>query len=146
MSVVVDANLVVAIVLPLPYSAWATAKITAWKQQKIELLAPLLFEYEANSVLRKAVDASMLSTDTANDAMLKILSIGVRCFPPTRKLHARALQLAAQLGHSKSYDAHYMALAEQQQADMWTADRRLVHAAHQAGMPWLHWIGQEMTT
>ncbi len=143
MNVVVDANLIVALVLPLPYSDLATERVAAWKRARTELLAPLLLEYEVSAVLRKAVAAGLLSTDAAREAMHRILDLRVQCLPPTRDLHGSALQWAERLGHTKTYDAHYVALAEQQQAELWTADRRLVSIARQAGVTWLHWIGEE---
>ena len=143
MSVVVDANLVAATVLPLPYSDLAMKRITAWKRDSVELLAPLLLEYEVIAVLRKAVVIGLLTNDLAGEAMRKILDLDIQCVPPTLALHERALHWAERLGHTKTYDAHYVALAEQWQAELWTADRRLVNGAHQAGVTWLHWVGEE---
>jgi predicted nucleic acid-binding protein len=142
MSAVVDANLIAAVVLPLPYSDQATQRIMAWKRAGLELLAPLLLEYEIAAILRKAVVAHWLTTDLAVEAIGQILSLNVRCLTPTAHLHERALRWADRLGHSKAYDAHYLALAEQEGIDLWTADRRLANGAHQAGAPWVHWIGE----
>jgi predicted nucleic acid-binding protein len=143
MDVVVDADLIVALVLPLPYSDHTAAKITAWKRTEIELLAPLLLEYEVSAVLRKAIVAGLLTTEGASEAMRRILDLHIRCLPPTRELHEHALLWAERLGHTITYNAHYVALAEQQQAELWTADRGLVNAARQAKVTWLHWIGEE---
>ena len=143
MNVVVDANLVIALVLSLPYSDPAMAKMIEWKQTKMDLLAPSLLEYEVSAVLRKATVAGLLATETANEALHKILDLHIHCLPPTRELHKCALQWAERLGHTKTYDAHYVAVAEEQQAELWTADRRLVNQAHQAGVTWLRWIGEE---
>lgn len=143
MNIVVDANLVMALVLSLPYSDRAMAKMIAWKRTKTDLLAPLLLEYEVSAVLRKATVAGLLATETANEALRRILDLHICCLPLTRELHERALKWAERLGQTKTYDAHYMAVAEQQQAELWTADRRLVNQAHQAGVTWLHWIGKE---
>jgi hypothetical protein len=41
MSVVVDANLIVALILPLPYSDQAARAVQIWKDSGIELYAPL---------------------------------------------------------------------------------------------------------
>jgi predicted nucleic acid-binding protein len=101
LKVAVDANLVVALVLPLPYSLQAT-----------------------------------------HEAMHRILDLQIRCLPPTRELHDRALWWAERLGRNKTYDTHYVALAEQQQVELWTADRRLVNAAGQAGASWVRWMGE----
>lgn len=138
MSIVVDANLVAALVLPLPYSDRAREVTAAWKQSISELVAPLLLEYEMATILRKAVAADLLTVDLADEAFQQILELGIRCLLPTPQLHASALRWAARLGQTKANDAHYVALAEQQQSELWTADRRLASAAHQAGMVWVH--------
>ena len=142
MNVVVDANLVVALVLPLPYSDQAVARFAAWKQAGVDLLAPVLFEYEVIAVLRKAVVAGLLTTGLAGEAMRSILALHVQCVLPTLELHSRALYWAECLGHTKTCDAHYLALAEQRQAELWTADRRLANSARQEGVAWLRWVGE----
>lgn len=52
-------------------------------------------------------------------------------------------------GHSgldtKTYDGHYLALAEREGLDLWTADRRLANSAREVDAAWAHWIG-EVTT
>ena len=143
MSVVIDANLIAALVLPLPYSDEATQRISAWQRAGAELLAPVLLEYEVAAVLRKAVAAGWLTTDLAVTAMHGILALDMRCVAPTAELHERALRWAERLGQSSAYDAAYLALAEQEQAALWTADRRLVRDAQQAGADWVHWIGED---
>ena len=145
MSAVIDSNLITAVVLPLPYSDQATQKIIAWKRAGAELLAPVLLEYEIAAVLRKAVVARWLTTDLAVEAIGKVLALNVRCLTPTANLHERALRWADRLGHSKAYDAQYLALAEQEGIELWTADRRLANGAQQAGAQWVHWIGQVAT-
>lgn len=107
MNVVVDANLIAALVLPLSYSERAAAKMTAWKRAGVTLLAPLLIEYEVSALLRRAVAAGLLSAETADQAMDRVLGLYIQGRPPTGELHRRAVWWAAQLGHSKTYDAHY---------------------------------------
>jgi len=142
MSAVIDANLIAAVVLPLPYSDRATQRLISWKRAGLELLAPVLLEYEIAAVLRRAVVAHWLTTDLAVEAIGKVLALNVRCLTPTPSLHERALRWADRLGHSKAYDAHYLALAEQEGIELWTADRRLANGAQQAGAHWVHWIGE----
>jgi len=145
MRIVVDANLVAAIVLPLSYSDQTAHQFTAWNRAGTELHAPLLLEYEVASVMRKAVVAGWMSTGEAAEAMRDMLALNIRRLPPTSELHKIALQWAERLGQSKAYDAHYLALAEQLKAELWTADRRLVNGARQAGAAWVHWIGENET-
>lgn len=145
MSVAVDANLIAALVLPLPYSDQATQGVTAWKRAGVALLAPLLLEYEMATILRKAVVARWLTPDLAVEAMAKVLALNIHRLPPTPNLHEQALRWAHRLGHSKAYDAHYLAVAEQEQVELWTADRRLANDARQAGAAWVRWIGEIAT-
>jgi predicted nucleic acid-binding protein len=142
MNLVVDANVVAALVLPLPYSDRATQRFVDWKRDGMQLNAPLLLEYEVVSVLRKAVVAGMIDSETTAETVRRILALNVRCLPPTAELHLRALRWAERLGQSVAYDAQYLALAEHQQAELWTADRRLVESARQAGLSWVRWIGE----
>lgn len=145
MSAVVDANLIAALVLPLPYSDQVTKRMLAWTEAGGELLAPVLLEYEVVAILRKAVVAEWLTGDLALETMGEILALGIRCMPPTATLHEQALRWADRLGQSKAYDAHYLALAEQEGLEFWTADRRLANGAQQAGAEWVHWIGEVAT-
>ena len=145
MSVVIDANLVTAVVLPLPYSVQAVHTLTKWKRAGVELVAPLLMEYEVTTVLRRAAVAGWLTNETAVEAMSMILALNIRFLPPTPGLHEQALRWADRLGHSKTYDAHYLALADQEGLELWTADRRLANGARQAAISWVRWIGEVET-
>jgi predicted nucleic acid-binding protein len=146
MNAVVDANLVAALALPLPYSEQATQKMVAWKGAGVQLHAPLLLEYEVASVFRKAVVVDIWSTGAAAQAMNSILALNIRCWPPTFELHERALGWAERLGQSKAYDAQYLALAEDLHAELWTADRQLARSARQAGVDWVCWLGERAST
>ena len=57
--------------------------------------------------------------------------------------HCRAAYAwAERLGQSRAYDAQYLAVAEQEGLELWTADRRLVRNAEQAGVRWVRRIGE----
>jgi predicted nucleic acid-binding protein len=139
--VVIDANLAAALVLPLPYSDQASDKIFSWKRSRTELYAPLLIEYEIAAILRKAVVAGWLTTTVTTEALQQIWALNIVCQAPTLELHQQALDWAERLGHSKTYDAHYLALADHLRLDFWTADRRLANGTQQAGVTWVYWIG-----
>ncbi len=52
---------------------------------------------------------------------------------------------AAKIQHSRAYDSFYLALAEQEDAWLWTADKRLVNGARQNGFSHIAWIGESET-
>lgn len=46
------------------------------------------------------------------------------------QLHQQALKIATTYRLPATYDAHYLALAERLNIELWTADRRLFNAVH----------------
>ena len=142
MSVVVDANVLAALVIPLLYSEDASQKMTAWKQAGEEIFAPTLVEYEVATILRKSMVIKLLSPDDAAGALQRITDLNVQSVAPTAKSHQNALQWAERLGHTAAHDAQYLALAQQLRLEFWTGDRRLSNRAQQAGAIWARWIGE----
>jgi predicted nucleic acid-binding protein len=140
--VVVDANLTVALAAYVPYSQRATQLMEGWQRDKVPLYAPLLWEYELTTAMRKTVALGALSEEKAIAALERLLSMGVRCIPPDVALHRAALQLAGQLAPDwiGGYDAQYLAVAARLGADFWTADRRLAECAQAAGLDWVHCV------
>ena len=140
MNIVLDANLIASLVLPLPYSEAATAQMLSWKHQQVTFVAPALWSYEVSTVLRKALVAGHLPADQLEFALAQIWRINVQDVPATLELQNRAFVWAERLGQSKTYDSAYMAVAEMLQSELWTADHRLAQAAWQAGASWVHSI------
>ena len=105
MRVILDANIVVAVFLPLPFSAQAREHIIAWDRSGLELLAPALYEYEIHSVLHRAATAGLLTYREAKKAMQDAQALAVHCVPPSPELHDRAWYWADRLDQSKTYDA-----------------------------------------
>lgn len=140
MSVVVDANVVAGLVLPLPYSAAAAQRVGAWAQAGEELVAPALLEYEVGTVLRKAVVAGLMDTSLAIATMGRVLKLGIVLVPATPALHETALQWAERLNQSRASDGYYLAVAESIRAELWTADSRLARGAQQAGATWVRCV------
>lgn len=83
-----------------------------------------------------------MASEQAIRAVNSMMNLGIEFTHPSPELHRRALIWAERLGHSKSYDAQYLAVAEYIQAELWTADRRLVNAARHQELNWVHWIGE----
>ncbi len=141
MTIVVDSNIVAALALPLPYSPQAIDQMDFWGRSQEHLIAPMLFEYELMSLIRRSVVHGQLERADMAIVMDRLLNTGLVTIPPTNALHQSALKLAERIGHAKAYDAQYLALASRENAPLWTADRRLVNAANAAGLSWVHWVG-----
>ena len=79
------------------------------------------------------VDASLsvrrqrLTLEEAKLALEAIMHIGVEVTEPGG-LYLRSLGLAAESGLTNAYDAQYVALAEIEGCELWTADERLAGA------------------
>ena len=143
MNLVVDANLVAATALPLPYSGPAQRKMVVWKRNNDEIFAPTLWEYEITTILRKAVVVKLLSPEEAAGALHRIQILNLKSVPPTEVIHLEALKWTERLGHSKAYDAQYLAVAQSLGAVLWTGDQRLSNRANQLGVDWVRWVGME---
>ena len=140
MSVVLDANLVVAQFFPLPYSIQVSDRLNSWRRDRVDLLAPTLLQYEVNNALHRLLAAGLVLSSEAAAALQDLQTLDIHYIHPDSELHDRAWYWTDRLNHSKTYDAQYLALAELERADFWTADRRLANGAHQAGIDWVHWI------
>jgi len=134
---VLDAGVVLALALPLPYSDQAADRVRALKQSREELYAPALLEYEVCSVLRRGVARQLLDAGAAAEALDLIASMRIRLISPASSLHGRALSWAARLDQSKAYDAQYLALAEEMRCGLLTADARLARSARALGVTWV---------
>lgn len=142
MKVVPDSNIFIALMISLAYSQAAIDKMEEWEQQNAELLVPTLWSYEVASSLRKAVAFRNISAEEAVEDLQDILSMNIRQVPPTPALHQKALEWAGRLNQIVAYDAAYMALAESEDAEFWTADRRLADAARNLNILWVHHISE----
>jgi predicted nucleic acid-binding protein len=137
--VCVDASVVVALVTTEHLSHAALALWREWTTQEQQPVAPMLLRYEVTSALhRKAVDGKMSREDAAQ-ALQKALACDIRYLDPSA-INELAFTLAARFKRPATYDSHYLALAEQLQCPVWTADERLFNAVH-AEFPHIRWLG-----
>jgi predicted nucleic acid-binding protein len=142
--IVIDAGIILALLLPLPFSDQAAAEVRSLSEARRELIAPALLEYEVCSAIRRAVDRKIIDGGRAEQALDWIQALRIRPITPAWSLHARALSWAARLGHTKAYDAQYLALAEEMKCPLLTADLRLVRAARALGADWVIGLGQPL--
>jgi predicted nucleic acid-binding protein len=126
MKVCVDASLIVKCLLYEPGTAEANAWLKAHGED--EMVAPWFLPAEVASVLRRKAHQGEITDAEAREALrlLDLLDIWLVSDPV---LIRTAYELASSLGQTSVYDFLYLALAEREQCDLWTADARFAEAA-----------------
>ena len=139
-SVCVDASVAVQIVTPEEHSQQADMLWAGWLHRDLRPIAPPVFPYEVCSVLRqKAALRGEFSPQEEKEALEVFLSLGVSILSPSGHLK-KAWELAKELGLPTVYDTAYLALAQMEGCDFWTADRRFYNAAH-SRFGSVRWLG-----
>ena len=127
----VDASLVIKWLLSEIDSDVALTILEGWIESGTQRFAPFLMPFEvANALHRRVVDGELTTTAGA-DLLENVLASHIR-LRQTGSLHRRALEIATELSQGAVYDAHYLALAEALDCEMWTADSRFYNAANRS--------------
>ena len=135
--VVVDASLALKWVLSEVDSSIAITLLQRWNTEKTEVIAPALFTYEATNILYRQVVTGKLTYDETKKLLTKLFSIGILLnFSQHQEISMRAMEISHRFGLPAAYDAHYLALAEQEKCELWTADSRLWNAIGDK-LPWV---------
>ena len=138
MTVVVDASVALKWVIEEEGTDEALALWDRWQTAGERVIAPPVLRAEVANALRQFVRRGVVTArDSADllDSLLDIVAIGE---PPT--LYARSLRMAHEFDLGAVYDALYLALAESENCEVWTADRKLARAVGDR-FPLLHCIG-----
>ncbi len=125
----VDANIAVKWTVKEDDSHVANALLAEWRNQNKFMMAPYLYAYEISNILLKKVRKNVLTITGAQEAMTSLLDMEIEIRRPLdSKLNIRSLDIAYLFKLPASYDAHYLALAEREQCEFWTADERLYNS------------------
>lgn len=108
----------------------------SWSTQGFRLVAPTLLFYEVTNGLYRQQKAGLLSPSFVRAALDVALAFPVELVGDAT-LHQRARELAALYNLSAAYDAHYLALAERLDIELWTADARLVNTLQPFKLDWV---------
>ena len=139
-SVVVDASLAVKWLVEEDDSDKAHAVLQSWVAEDITRIAPYLMPFEVANALHRRVLRGELNVVDSTRMIARLLESRLELHQPPG-LHARALQIASQLNQSAVYDAHYLALAESLDCELWTADERFYRSASLSNDN-VRWIGE----
>ena len=135
-----DASVAVKWILEEDYSDEAKALYRATLRAGEPIVAPPLLPIEVTNILRqrmRAADGPTLGEATA--LLDDFLAFPIDLHNPAG-LHRRALVLADAHGLPAAYDAHYLALAELLDCELWTDDQRLLRLVANS-LSFVRWIG-----
>jgi predicted nucleic acid-binding protein len=136
-SVVVDASVALKWVLQEEYTEEALALRSRWQDAAEPIVAPPTFRSEVTNVLHRRALREELTPADARE-LLDALLPAVNTVEPNG-LYGRALAMAEELTLHTIYDALYLALAESEGCEFWTADLPFVRSVrHQ--FPRVRWI------
>ncbi len=144
--VVVDTSLALKWLIYENDSPLAQALLTQWATQGFVVLAPYLLMYEITNSIYKKVRRNEITFITALDALNVLTHTGIVFDSPTDKeLSSRAIDFAQNYKLPATYDAHYLALAEREQCEFWTADERLYNSVKER-LAWIRLIADHPST
>jgi predicted nucleic acid-binding protein len=123
-KVVVDASIALRWVLRDEKEARVDALLEQWATSLTEMLVPPLFLAEVTNALYLSVKRKRLTLAEADLALRAIMELGIQVAEPSG-LYPRSLRLAVEYAATNAYDTQYVALAEMEGCDLWTADERL---------------------
>ena len=138
-TVCIDASVVLRYVL-MPDDAPIKKVWQAWASNETNLVAPSLLFYEVTNGLYQQEKNKYLSPETIWKSLEYSLDLPITLVNE-KNLHLRARELAIQYNLPATYDAHYLALAEWMDIELWTADMRLVKAVKSFGLRWVKGVG-----
>ncbi len=127
-TVVVDASIAVKWLLKEQFSREADEMLVSWEHDNTRVTGPHLLPVEVSNALYKRSRRGDITLATAVQLEAEFLESAIELIQSAR-LHLRAIRLAAQLQQNATYHAHYLALAESLDCDLWTADQRFFQAA-----------------
>ena len=108
----------------------------SWMQDEANIVAPTLLYYEVTNGLYRYQKAGILPPEAVEKALVAALALPIELVANT-ELHTRARDVAVKYNLPATYDAHYLALAEWMDIELWTADMRLVKAVKSFDLDWI---------
>jgi predicted nucleic acid-binding protein len=133
LTAVLDSNLVVALALDEKRAPAVEKRLRAWEDAGEPMHAPSLFRFEVANALTRNIAAGRIDSSDAKVAWQRIVAIEI-------SLHGlvdgpAVIAVAGKLKRESAYDAAYIALAQELDAELWTLDGPLARNAASADFP-----------
>ena len=111
----------------------------SWISEETHLVAPTLLFYEVTNGLYQQQKNNILSPETIWQTLELSLELPITLVNEAN-LHLKAREIAMRYNLPATYDAHYLALAEWMDIELWTADQRLVNTLKPFKVKWVKGI------
>ena len=134
-TVCVDASVILRYVLQ-PENESIQNVWQSWIADEVSLVAPSLLFYEVTNALYQQQRNKVLSPETIWETLELSLDLPITLVNE-KNLHLKAREIAMRFNLPATYDAHYLALAEWMEVDLWTADIKLVNALKTFKVKWV---------
>ncbi|MCI0438957.1 MAG: type II toxin-antitoxin system VapC family toxin [Chloroflexi bacterium] len=138
-AIVVDASVVIKLYLDEEYSDMAAALITASVLSGQTIFAPFHLPSEVCNALYNQQRRRSINAQEADEALERFLQLPVTLVS-SQELYRRAIRYARENSLPTIYDSLYLVLAQEVNAEFWTADQRLLNSIR-PHPPWIRWIG-----
>jgi predicted nucleic acid-binding protein len=126
-QVCVDASLAIIWSIPAQQTPNAMNLLERWDKENMDLIAPPLINPEVTSAIRINVFFKKLTLAEGEEAFASFFDLSIKTLNHP-VLCRKAWDLAKQYNRPRTYDMQYLALAELEDCELWTADARLVNS------------------
>jgi predicted nucleic acid-binding protein len=131
--VVIDANALISLIAREPQSDAVTVHFAGWISDAVELHAPELARYEIANALTRKVSHGEVQADDLPAVWAELDAMPIAYHPLTDGVET--ISLAISLERRSAFDAAYVALARELDAELWTLDGPLARNAASRGFP-----------
>ena len=137
-TVCVDASVILRYILQ-PKNDAIQKLWQSWISEEASLVAPSLLFYEVTNALYQQQRNKVLSAEIIWETLELSLDLPITLIDE-KNLHLKAREIAMRFNLPATYDAHYLALAEWMDVDLWTADMRLINSLKPFKVKWVKGI------
>lgn len=109
-----------------------------WRTTNTQFVAPQLIRYEITNVLYQMIRHKQIDYELAENAIGTMISLPI-VLHHEEGLHEAALELAKRFGIKATYDAHYLALSDHLNCELWTTDKKFYNSVH-CQLSWVHLV------